>query len=521
MSFGPLAVTIAAALVLIGLALLVNSGRAPRTGGEVPPNIAPYKTDDELETRRLDRTLVWALAVTAFVAVALPIYFVTESNRQAAFAEENHEKAIENGEHLYAVATEDNPHGFGCARCHGPAGVGGVAPWTDERTGAPVSWLAPALNDVFYRYDRDEVLYWLNFGRQGAPMPAWGIPGGGPANEQELDEILDYLESIQLPQEEVLARADDEVAAELARLDQAVPQLQEEIAIQDGIIAEVEAAPDNFATAAQALENACRALEADNAAVLIPADPNQELSFVACTPLPEGDPTGLDRDLDGLSDTTEETLTVIAADVAALAETLIPSDSRVVLAAGLVLDPDNAFSTTNAAGQPLPDLDAAEQYVVTLTNEVTNLRIQVVSQDRLLTAATTTRAALERNLVEERWDPHLDAVADEVFGGDLAAAERAYGLYSANCGRCHTAGYSAGPGFTLEPGSGGLGPSLRDGRSVVQFPEFDDQLDFIINGSQDGVGYGVNGIGRGWMPGFGAQLTLEDLELIVLYERGL
>jgi hypothetical protein len=56
---------------------------------------------------------------------------------------------------------------------------------------------------------------------------------------------------------------------------------------------------------------------------------------------------------------------------------------------------------------------------------------------------------------------------------------------------------------------------------VVQFPSEADHLDFIVNGSQNGVGYGVNGIGRGWMPGFGAVLTQEDLMLIVKFERAL
>ena len=93
------------------------------------------------------------------------------------------------------------------------------------------------------------------------------------------------------------------------------------------------------------------------------------------------------------------------------------------------------------------------------------------------------------------------------------------GLYNAYCARCHTAGYSAGVAYTQEAGSGAFGPSLREGRSVVQFPDEADHLDFIINGSENGQGYGINGIGRGWMPGFGATLTQEDLMLIVRLER--
>ena len=81
--------------------------------------------------------------------------------------------------------------------------------------------------------------------------------------------------------------------------------------------------------------------------------------------------------------------------------------------------------------------------------------------------------------------------------------------------------WSAGPQATLEPGSGALGPALRASRSVVQFPDAEDHYEFIVVGSDNGQPYGVNGIGRGWMPGFGAVLTEADIRLIVDYERSL
>jgi mono/diheme cytochrome c family protein len=62
---------------------------------------------------------------------------------------------------------------------------------------------------------------------------------------------------------------------------------------------------------------------------------------------------------------------------------------------------------------------------------------------------------------------------------------------------------------------------LWDSRSLVQFPDWHDQVDFIIRGSQEAVQYGVNGIGSGRMPGFGQVLSERQIELIVLYERTL
>jgi len=46
-------------------------------------------------------------------------------------------------------------------------------------------------------------------------------------------------------------------------------------------------------------------------------------------------------------------------------------------------------------------------------------------------------------------------------------------------------------------------------------------VDFIIKGSENGKAYGVNGVGGGKMPGFGAVLSEQDIELIIDYLRGM
>jgi mono/diheme cytochrome c family protein len=81
--------------------------------------------------------------------------------------------------------------------------TGGAAPYTitDPTTGAvrSVTWNAPALNTVFYRFSEEEVRYIIVYGRQFSPMSPWGIAGGGPMNDQQVESILAYLKSIQLP----------------------------------------------------------------------------------------------------------------------------------------------------------------------------------------------------------------------------------------------------------------------------------------------------------------------------------
>jgi mono/diheme cytochrome c family protein len=43
-------------------------------------------------------------------------------------------------------------------------------------------------------------------------MPAWGAPGGGPLTDQQLDNVITYLESLQLPAEEAKRKLEDEIA---------------------------------------------------------------------------------------------------------------------------------------------------------------------------------------------------------------------------------------------------------------------------------------------------------------------
>jgi mono/diheme cytochrome c family protein len=73
-----------------------------------------------------------------------------------------------------------------------------------------VKWEAPALNTVMLRYRRDEVRNIIVYGRAGTPMPGWGVAGGGALNDQQIDDLLAYLEHIQLDPEEVKKKALEE-----------------------------------------------------------------------------------------------------------------------------------------------------------------------------------------------------------------------------------------------------------------------------------------------------------------------
>jgi mono/diheme cytochrome c family protein len=204
---------IIAVVLIIGFAVAVffNMRRGRKEVGaelELAPNRKPYYDDDTLETRKLDRTLAFGAITLGIIGVALPLYWLAEPGRMDGAIEGFNDEFIARGADLY-------DEGAQCAACHGPNGTGGASNYTitapDGDFVAQVSWQAPALNTVLYRYSREEVKYILEYGRPFSPMPAWGAEGGGPLTDQQLENIIDYLQSIQLPADE--ARA--EVAAEI------------------------------------------------------------------------------------------------------------------------------------------------------------------------------------------------------------------------------------------------------------------------------------------------------------------
>ena len=202
------------ALVIIGFAigLFLNARRGRKEVGseiELAANRRPYLSDEELEGPKLDRTLGFGLILLAIVGVALPLYWLGEPGRQEGAVETFQDQFVGRGEALYNEGAQ-------CANCHGPNGVGGAAQTAllndQGEFVSLINWQAPALNTVLYRYSAEEVFDILQYGRQQSPMAAWGSKGGGPLTDQQLWNIIDYLETIQLPAAEARAEVDKELA---------------------------------------------------------------------------------------------------------------------------------------------------------------------------------------------------------------------------------------------------------------------------------------------------------------------
>lgn len=631
-------VTIAVVGGIAWLGFILVAALRRRGSEEISSNLAPGTTDDVLETRRLENAQKFSVIFAGFLAVSLPLYFLGEQDRQQGFVEQFDQESVDRGA---ALVVE-----YDCFSCHGPDGVGGSAPTVEPRSGVSVLWEAPALNDVLYRYSDDEVNFWITYGRGNTPMPPWGVDGGGPMNEAQVEDIVNYLRTIQVSQAEAVGKFDGEFrATQASRLANSEATVESQLVSQRQELADIKRAPteapivSDIAARARALldgagegidtdgdglsdsaetglvalgEELVEALRIVEPLTLDPANPQSvegvddltsatdavaqlaelvnsgdqpqlapnlevaqaaldggevdpatglapsagaALDEVAATVEADGFEApatwdldsatafvtaleeaaageapsqavtdgaaaarsaldgGQDADGDGLASDAE---TAISEQIASAVSATTPTGATVA-----VLDPAAEETTTD-----VPDAEAAASVVAAYETMAINLNVVASNLDAAVATAEHGIAFLEEALDSQRWEIDIEGVAATAFDGYTESAERAVLLFNAYCARCHTAGFTAGAPFTLEAGSGGFGPALWDGRPSVQFGEAaaepaDDLLvQFIINGSEAEVPYGLNGFGSGRMPAFGQILSQDDIVLIARYLRG-
>ncbi len=623
---------IAVIAVVAGIAWLAVLGVQAvrnRRSEEIAPNLSPGITNAELETRRLETGQKAAIAFSAFLAISLPLYFLGEQDRQDAFVDEFAAESVARGEHIVEE--------FACFSCHGPGGSGGVAQYVEKRSGVTVQWVAPSIDDVFFRYDESEINFWVTFGRGNTPMPAWGLPGGGPLNDAQVVDVVNYLRTIQISQAAALEELDPAIDSQLGDLAAAEESVAAAILDQQQTIADIESAPEQFAEfdplvvrADLVFEEAGEGIDtdadgvSDNAEVELSAISQQAFDIFKVVDALAMDPAVADAEIAddaisqleaavtrdpiletnlavvelalaegavdpsvGLTDAAADSLNEIADSASELGATSLPEvtdlDSATEMVADLLeasavegadpglatlageaqsavddgSDPDGdeissgaeasvTSQMADAATKTIPpqvasvitldpanpasvggepDLRTAGAFVGNLGSLQVNLRVTSENQDKLLENETGGLEFLLEAQETMLWDIDFDGVAAGM-GSSVEDAMRAVGIFQANCARCHTAGFSAGLPFSQEIGSGGFGPALWDGRPIVQFgdatelPEDDLLLQFLVRGSEEETPYGLNGFGSGRMPGFGAILSAEDIQLLATYLRG-
>ena len=188
---------VSAIFLFVALIVAVTSARekARRAGPSAPPSRRPGPTDEALEGPLLERFQVAGVALTVFLALLLPFLYLREPVRQRAAAKKELTESVRLGR---ATFTEF------CARCHGPEAEGGTVKRyvTPGVKGAkPADVQAPNLHEVWSRHPDQDVatVAWdtIQKGRPPTPMPTWGVRYGGPMNDQQITDLVNYILSIQ------------------------------------------------------------------------------------------------------------------------------------------------------------------------------------------------------------------------------------------------------------------------------------------------------------------------------------
>jgi mono/diheme cytochrome c family protein len=188
---------VSAIFLFVALILVVSSARekARRAGPAAPPSRRPGPTDEALEGRLLENYQLAGVVLTVFLAVLLPFLYLREPVRQKAAASKELTESVRLGEATFEEF---------CQRCHGPGARGGVVKRyvTPGVKGAkPTDWAAPDLREIHSRNPDADVaaVAWkaIQQGRPPTPMPTWGVRYGGPMNDQQITDLVNYLVSIQ------------------------------------------------------------------------------------------------------------------------------------------------------------------------------------------------------------------------------------------------------------------------------------------------------------------------------------
>src|SRR5215217_4596517 len=188
---------VSAIFLFFALIIVISSARekARQAGPSAPPSRRPGPTDEALEGRLLENYQIAGVALTVFLAVLLPFLYLREPVRQKAAGQKELTESVRLGKATFEEF---------CARCHGPEAEGGTVKRyvTPGVKGAkPTDVQAPNLHEIYSRHPDDDVatVAWTTIqkGRQPSPMPTWGVRYGGPMNDQQITDLVNYILSIQ------------------------------------------------------------------------------------------------------------------------------------------------------------------------------------------------------------------------------------------------------------------------------------------------------------------------------------
>lgn len=188
-------------LAIAGGVLLLR-GRQRREG-DIPNAMRPGPSDPDLETPLLQKLQGWGVVTVLFFVIWMPAVWLLEPEQNLDQERDLISDAIDRGAHAVELYSEDNQAGVGCVQCHGPTLQGALIPNTltpdDPYDVQPTPDLTTVCGGRFTGhpliYSLDDIYTTIEQGR--GLMPSWSIRFAGALGDQQINDIVNYIVSIQ------------------------------------------------------------------------------------------------------------------------------------------------------------------------------------------------------------------------------------------------------------------------------------------------------------------------------------
>jgi hypothetical protein len=189
----------AAILLVVGGALAASRRPSRRGGPDIPPGMRPGPSDADLEKPVLEKLYAWGLVMVVIMALWVPAVFLRENSTNKDDTENLIGQSVERGHLTTMEFSEQNQLGFNCERCHGPGLKGGenvfngaIVPVPNLQTVCGGKSTGHALIKGL-----DDVIDTISQGREGTDMPSWSVRFAGAMDDQQINDLVNYLLSIQ------------------------------------------------------------------------------------------------------------------------------------------------------------------------------------------------------------------------------------------------------------------------------------------------------------------------------------
>jgi uncharacterized membrane protein YgcG len=185
-------------VLVVAAAAILLRGRPKRTAPpDIPAAMRPAPADTDLETPLFQKLQGWGLLLIVFFVIWVPVMWLREPSTNLSQERALKTDSIERGSKAVQLFSEENSAGIGCVRCHGVTLTGGQNLYNGSVVQVPnlttvcggASTGHPLIKSV------DDIYTTIEEGRND--MPSWSIRFAGALDDQQIQDIVLYLISIQ------------------------------------------------------------------------------------------------------------------------------------------------------------------------------------------------------------------------------------------------------------------------------------------------------------------------------------